>query len=178
MEQNKNLKKINLWEIGEEFETLEELLIESGGEITETHEELILHVENLLKTKTDGVVAYIEKQKDLISLADEKIKALQDFKKARKKATESLSGYVIQCMNKLEKKEIKGEFNRIKIRKPVEIVEIEDSSKIPLQFITLVPAVEQVDKAAVKKALKNNELVEGAKLIEGKKSLTITKRVI
>ena len=176
MTDKKEIKKISLWELSEEFEILEELLIESGGEITEDHQELIEHVEMLLKTKADGVVGFINKQKDLMKIASEKIKDLQEFKKAREKSIDSFSNYIIQCMNKLEMEKIQGDFNKISIRKPTKIVSIDDESEIPPAFIQVIPATVSIDKNAIKKALKTGEYVNGASLADGKKSLNISKR--
>ena len=170
------LAKINLWDIAEEFEALEEMIIDAGGEVTGSHDELMEHVESILKTKTDGVVGYIDQQKDLIKLADEKIKALTDFKKARKKAIEGLSGYVIACMEKMETPKIQGSFHKIAIRKPVQIVSIDDETKVPMSFTKVIPATVSIDKVELKKALKNGEIIEGITLVDGKKSLTISKR--
>jgi len=56
----------SLYEITTELEAFNDLLEESGGEITEENEALMLRVNDLLTTKLDSCVSYMERENDLL----------------------------------------------------------------------------------------------------------------
>jgi hypothetical protein len=159
---------ISLYEISEEFNKLEDLILESGGEISEEQEELVAYFENLLTTKTDNMVQFVQKLEDEIDLADKHIKRLNAYKQARKAAIERLKTYTADCMKKLSKTNLKGDLCEIKLRTPLKKVEIYDESKIPSHFIKTTYSV---SADAVKKVLNEGVEVSGARLVDGKISV-------
>lgn len=162
------MASLNLYEITTEFTALEEMLNLDGGEITEDHEQLEALVSDLLINKTDNMVNFVQKLKDEQDLAAEHIKRLQEFKKVRQNAIDKLSSYVIECLDRVEKKKVEGKLGAIATRKPAEAVGIDNENAVPAEY-TKVKV--ELDKAKIKKALKDGEEVPGARLVSGKKSV-------
>ncbi len=166
----KDVTKINLYQITEEIEAFAELIMMDEGEISEAHESLERQVEHLLATKTENCISYLDREEDLIKLADEKIKALQDFKKKKKNGIERFKSYIANCLEKSGRESFESDLYKIKFRKPSKVVEIEDRDSLPVEFVEVVQEI-KTKKAEIAKALKAGEVVSGAKLVDGKKSL-------
>lgn len=160
---------MNLFNITKEFQALEELLHLDGGEITETHEELEKYVADLLITKCDGYVEFVHKLEAEIEMAADRLRKIQAFKKARENAIERLKNYAHNCLEAMGKQKVSGEMGSISIRKPTPVLLIEDELKIPEEFCHYE---RKIDNAKLKAALKD-ESIEGARLIDGKKSVMI-----
>lgn len=159
---------MNLYDISTEFTALEELLMMDGGEITESHQELETMILALLLSKADNMVNFIQKLEDESDLADAHIKRIQLYKKARVNAIERLKDYVKVSMDKMQKDKVEGAMGSISIRKPVKVVDILNEDLIPAEF-TKVKV--DLDKTKIAKALKDGQEIEGARLIDGKRSV-------
>ncbi len=168
-------KKTSLYDIAKEVELLDDLLMQNDGEIDSDSEELLNQVETLLEHKADGVVEFIEQQKNLIAIAGTRIKEFQEFKKSRENSINRIIEYTIMCMNKMDKKVINGNFHKISFRKPSVKVSITDEDKIPLEFLT-VKSTTSINLNEIKKAIKTGEVVDGAELIDGNQTVSFGKR--
>jgi|SRR5690554_789723 len=165
------MSELSLYQISEELTALDELLKHDGGEITKEYEDLEKTVMYLMETKVDGCVEYVNREKDLITLGKEKIKQLQDFVKARERKVERFSEYVKLVLDKTDRKALTGSLNQIKVRKPSQVLVIEDESAVPVEFTT-VETVVKIDKAGLKKAVKAGEVNHPKlRLEDGKTSL-------
>jgi len=162
------MKSIKLYEISDEFNALDKLFEESGGEITETHEELLTHIEKLLATKVDNICYYVEEKNDMIELAKLKIERLKKFISLIESGQEKMESYVIECMNRMNKDKVIGDLHKISLPRKRKCCVIEDEEKIPVQFLETKVSVK---KAEVKKALESGLEVDGAKLVDGKQSI-------
>lgn len=163
--------KISLYQITEEFKALDELLEQEGGEISDASEELESSIAQLLTSKVDACVEYRIQEKDLIELAKQRIKQLQDFVKTKENKVKRYDEYIITCLERLDTKKVEGQLHSISIRKPSVSVNILDQDKIPAEYVT-VETVIKIDKNKIRKALEDAP-VEGATLVSEKKSLTV-----
>lgn len=159
---------MNLYDISTEFTALEELLMMDGGEVTESHQELEAMVSALLLAKADNMVNFIQKLEDECDLADAHIKRIQLYKKARVNAIESLKNYVKVAMDKMDKQKVEGTMGSISIRKAPKVVDIINEDEIPVQFLKRKTEIIKTDLA---KALKEGQKIQGARLIDGKRSV-------
>lgn len=161
----------SLYEITTELEAFNDLLEESGGEITEENEALMLRVNDLLTTKLDSCVSYMEREKDLLDLSSQKIKRLQDFKKHKQAKIARFEDYVFTCMQRLGRDTLNGKHAQIKLRKPSKILVIDDEKAVPMEY-TKVETITTIDKAGLKKAVKLETFSHPSiRLEDGKKSL-------
>jgi len=168
MSENKN----TLISLTRELSFLDELLEQNQGEINNNNEIRMSELVLLLEQKTDGCAEYIQHEKNLIRLAGEKIKQLNDFIKARENKVASFTEYIKLCLKISKKDYFAGELMEIKLRKPSQKLEIFDDSKIPAQYIEVEQTV-KVLKDKIKTDLENGVPVSGAKLIEGEQGLNI-----
>jgi len=154
----KEISGLDTWFNTGEYESEDELKAKQG--------ELI----GLLKNKTDGCVEYYRHMAGLQALASERIKELQDYKRAIENKMVRFNDYVQLCMYEIGEEELQGQLQSIKFRKASKVVTIEDENKIPLEFCTF-EKVTKINKTAIKTALKEGAQVPGACLEDGKKSL-------
>lgn len=164
-------KKPTLFEITQEIEALDELLIQDHGEVTDELEALTLFISDLLTHKTDNCVEFVKTIESEIMAAKERIKELKNFVDSRTAQIEKFSDYIKMCMDKSGKKKFVGTFFSIKVRKPVKSVHIENEELISDDFKEEITTT-KILKADIKKVLSRGELVSGASLVSGKESVT------
>lgn len=166
MEQHKSLFKIS-----NEFRSL----IESSFEIENTDEvdqkELLDAIKNELKDKADSVAAYARKLKADIETAKSEMDRIKQILDQRKRKAEKYNEYILMCMDIMQESSVEGETSKISVRKPSKVVTIVDEKKIPLKYLIEQTTV-KVDKLKIKEMLKNGHEIEGAKLEDGKRSVT------
>lgn len=160
-----------LWKISEEFKELDNMLLESYGEITDEYVEALNKITSLLTYKISGCSAYVEKKKGLVSLAKDRIKELQAFVKTNEAQLERFNGYVHDCMTRMKVDRLESGLDCVKIRKPAKRLEITDQNKIPSQYMEIVHEY-KFDKRAITNAIKAGEIIEGAQLVDGNISLS------
>ena len=162
--------KLTLWGIADELNALNDLLMLDEGEISEELEQLQNEAQLLLEQKTDSCVGYIEYEKSNIDIAKEKIKQLREFINHKENKINNFENFVKDCLHKTGKEIFQGESKQIKLRKPSDVVIIENENDIPAEF-TVVETKVKIKKAEIKKELKAGNEVSGAKLEKGKSSI-------
>jgi len=162
--------KLTLWGIADELNALDELLKLDQGEITKEMEELQSEAQVLLEQKVDSCCGFVDMEKNNIAAAKDRIKELQNFVKSKENKIKNFENFVKSCMEKTGKDIFNGDFRQIKLRKPTDIVVIQDENKIPMEY-TVVETTVKIKKAEIKKALKNGEKIEGASLMKGNSSV-------
>jgi len=167
------LNDLTLYGITEEMQALDSLLEMDQGEITEKYEVLEQQIANTMMHKTDSCVGFIEKEKDYILLAEDKIAALQDFVKSKQNKISRFEDYVKLCLEKTGQKSFEGQMKQIKLRKPAQVLFIDDENKIPPQY-TKVETKVTIDKKLLKADIKSGEItIEGVSLVDGKTSVIL-----
>lgn len=150
-----------LYEIDEDIRRLfEEAEVDEDGEILVNLEDIEkLQMERDAKVEGVGLL-YKEKVAEEKMIADE-IKRLQDRKKKLKNQEESLKNYLAYACQGVNftTARLKISFRR------VERVEVEDVSKIPVEFIRVK---QEPEKDELKKAIKAGIVIEGVTLVEDK----------
>lgn len=165
------MSDLKLYEISEEMSALDEILEQEQGEMTDEYLELEQRITGLLMEKVDSCVGYINKEKDLVVLAKEKIKELKEFVSMRERKIENFSNYVANALNKTGQKSFTGKLNQIKAKKPLKVLVIENNDAVPMEF-TKVETVITVDKNSLKKAVASGEVkLPEIYLKDGKASL-------
>ena len=156
----------SLFKIASELIELDERMVESGGELTDDIECDLALVTTALVEKTDGVVEYAKYNDSAIKAVSDRIKELTEIKKKLEKKQERFNDYVLICMDKLNTEELNGDIHKIKIRKPVKVVNITNEDLIPIEYIKTETII-KIDKNKLKADLKKGESVHGAELTDG-----------
>lgn len=124
-----------------------------------------------LVTKTDQVAAFRDSLDAFVEYLDDKIKELKERKEQYENKITRFDEYVANCLAIQDKKELVGQLYKIQKRKPSQVVEIVDETKIPIEFISVPEPKPSIMKAEIAKAIKAGEIVEGARLVDGKTSI-------
>jgi hypothetical protein len=157
--------------IANSVQSFEDRIAKNEGEITEADEALLEQIKSDLQEKTTGVKAWLYKMQGdaetLLSIA----KRYNDEANRVNKKLEKFEEYIIACMDKMEVIEIGGA-DKIKIKKPSQIIEIVNEDEIPLEYFETRTKTETIIlKQQIKDALKEGKQIAGAKLSFGKRSL-------
>lgn len=162
----------SLYGLTTELQELEHILADC--DVPEGQLEYALNAQNrlleLLGTKTDACVGYAQMQDDYEQAIKVRILELGDLLDRVKKKHERYDDYVKACLQRLGVQKIQGKLHTISLRKPSVVCDITDKDAIPSEFKSVSQTV-NIDKTAIKKALKDGKEVNGAQLIEGKVSI-------
>lgn len=161
---------MNIYNIKSEYQLIISNIINNDGEIT-PEEETALQI-NRADLETKGInYAYVIKQLDADCEAiDLEVKRLNALKKVRSNAVERLKANISSAMLLFEVEEIKTPLIKLNFRNS-ESVEITNEEVLADKFLVTKTTVSP-DKKAIKDAIKNGEVVEGA-VISYNKNLQI-----
>lgn len=152
---------MNLYQITQEQLRINEMLEESGGELTpELEEALILNESNFI-TKAEGYIETIAKYKALAEAADVRIKQMQAYKKTAENIEKRLKERLCEAMLTMQHDKVELGTSKISLRS-TKSVNITDAARIPAEF-TIVEV--KHDKKRIGDAIKAGELVTGAELV-------------
>jgi len=151
---------MNIFELSTELISLEQLIIEQGGEISPELENALKIAENELQTKAVNYGHVIRKIEAETGLIENEIKRLQAMKKSRENAVERLKTIISGAMKLHGIEKIDTPLLKLSFRKS-ESVNITDLEQIPLYYIKIK---KEADKMAIKSAIKEID-IPGAELV-------------
>lgn len=155
---------MTLYHITSEQLRINELLEESGGELTpEIEEALMLNAENF-EIKADGYIESISRYKALAEAADVRIKEMQRIKKTSENIEKRLKERLLQAMMVMGVDKMEIGLRKLSIRN-TSAVNITDEAHIPAEYIIIEP---KYDKTRIKDALKSGDVIPGAELVTNK----------
>lgn len=151
----------SLYHITSEQLRINELLEESGGELTpEIEEALIINEENFI-AKSEGYIETIAKYKALAEAAKVRIEEYQRIKRTAENIEKRLKERMQWAMETLGMDKVEIGLNKLSFRTST-AVNITDEVRIPNQYIKVETSV---DKMALKKDLQAGMVIEGAELV-------------
>lgn len=158
------MSNMTLYHITSEQLRINELLEESGGELTpEIEEALMLNTENF-EIKAEGYIESISRYKALAEAADVRIKEMQRIKKTSENIEKRLKERLLQAMVVMDVDKMELGLRKLSIRNTT-AVNITDEAHIPAEYIIIE---QKCDKARIKDALKNGDVIPGAELVTNK----------
>jgi hypothetical protein len=162
----------SLYGISEEFQRLEEILNETGGEITEDIESKEAELLAFLEKKVDGCCGYIQKMKDQISNAQEAKKRLDAFMKTKNNQIENFKFYIRRCMDMTGRERFDGELHTIDTTKGRESLVIAEGAvdKLPFEFIKTTSTAM---KDKLEAALRAGQKIEGVQIVRAEPNIRI-----
>jgi hypothetical protein len=151
---------MNIYKIQNEFQLIIAEVINNEGEITpELETALTINKEQLQSKAVD--YCYVIKQLDYdCEQIDNEIARLNKLKKVRANLTDRLKNTVSSAMQLFEVEKIETPLIKLSFRNS-ESVEITNEQQLDAKFI-VTKTVSTPDKKAIKDAIKNGEVVEGA----------------
>lgn len=155
------MKNLSLYHITSEQLRINELLEESGGELTpEIEEALILNEENFL-TKSEGYIESIARYKALAEAADVRLKEMQRIKKTAENIEKRLKERLLWAMTTMGRDKVEVGLRKLSVRNTTAVT-ISDEASIPAEYIIVET---KIDKPRLKDALKNGAVINGAELV-------------
>ena len=155
------MSNLTLYHITSEQLRINELLEESGGELTpEIEEALAINEDNFL-AKSEGYIESIAKYRALAEAADVRVKEMQRIKKTAENIEKRLKERLLWAMNTMERDRIEVGARKLSIRNSTS-VNIIDEAHIPSEYIIVET---KVDKIRLKDAIKGGTVVSGAELV-------------
>ncbi|MBO7285467.1 MAG: siphovirus Gp157 family protein [Alistipes sp.] len=155
------MSNLSLYHITSEQLRINELLEESGGELTPEIEEALVINEGNFLVKAEGYIESIAKYKALAEAADVRIKEMQRIKKTAENIERRLKERLLWAMNAMERDRVEVGARKLSIRNTTS-VNIIDEAHIPSYYIKVET---KIDKDTIKRDLKNGIAVEGAELV-------------
>ena len=154
----------SLYKIDRELMALLEAIAEQEGEITPEQDEQLAINRYELETKAVDYSMAILQLNAWVEMADKEAKRVTAIKNAYKKTSETLKQRITDTMERYDIKEVKDATIKVSLRKSVQTI-IDDLDQVPKQYKTI--KVETTpDKTAIKKAIQEGEIIEGAHLEE------------
>lgn len=154
------MEKLTLYNISAEQQRINEMLEESGGELTPEIEEALIVNEGNFLVKAEGYIETIARYEALQDAAAERIKQLQSYKKTAENIAKRLKERLAYGMGVMGYDKADIGLHRVSLRNTTS-VDITDESRIPSAFIIVET---RPDKKRIADALKSGELVTGAEL--------------
>jgi hypothetical protein len=158
------MSNITLYNITSEQLRINELLEESGGELTPEIEEALAINEDNFIAKSEGYIETIAKYKALAEAADVRIKEMQRIKKTAENIEKRLKERMQWAMEMMCRDKVEVGLRKLSLRSST-AVNITDEAHIPSQYIKVETSV---DKMALKRDLQAGIEVEGAELVTNK----------
>lgn len=147
-------------------------MVEAGELTQEDAADTLESLELAAQDKAVSVGHYMLNLNPMIDGLDAEIKRLQERKARIKSQQDWLKDYLRSNMERCDISKIKCDLFTITKRKPVKVAVIDDEASIPAGYFVEVPATRKLDKKALLKDLKQQQ-IEGAHLEDGKASITI-----
>ena len=144
--------------------TLLEAIAEQEGEITPEQDEQLAINRYELETKAVDYSMAILQLNAWVEMADKEAKRVTAIKNAYKKTAETLKQRITDAMERYDIREVKDATIKVSLRKSVQTI-IDDLDQVPKQYKT-VKVETTPDKTAIKKAIQEGEIIEGAHLEE------------
>jgi len=130
-------------------------------------------IKESFEEKGGNIVAVVNEMKMTTSAIDEEIKRLQARKKAIVNTQERMKEYLRYNMENTGINKIDHPLFNITLAKAPLSAEVFDEESLPDDYVTIKTEIKP-DKRKILSSLKSGESIEGAKLVEGKRSLRIS----
>jgi len=166
----KHTFQVALFDANKYSAKIEEMLIETGGEITpEIEQVLVLQEwsEAQLQAETDLLAMSLERIGQLASYYKDQIEHLEKLIKGLERAEVRLTNEIQGTMAKLNLDAVEGQYKRLSLRRTAPKVEILDQQAVTDEFKEM-KITETIKKRAIADALKAGQDLHWARLVSSK----------
>lgn len=159
-------KTLTLYELTDAYKSIFDAVMDDDADL-DMLEDTLQCVEAAMEVKADNMVRFVKSLEAEAAACDAEIKRLTDRKRTRANKIERIKKYLLSQMQAAGIEKIQGSLFTVRLQKNPEALNILDEKLIPTGYLTIIPAREEVNKAAVKAALKLGVEVPGAELTQG-----------
>ena len=159
---------MNLFQINENYRVLE-----NNDELDpQVIKDTLDSIQDARDVKLDNLATLIEKTNEDAEWVANKVKQLQEQKKALENKAKSLMNYMTDALDDANIKQLHTKNHILKTRNFRASVQITDDTELPKKYIKQEEhIVIKADKKAIYQALKNGEEVQGAELKPNRKTV-------
>lgn len=160
---------MKLYELTKEVQNLEDLYLmaidEETGEVKDTEilEQLENELNNQLSEKGAGIIKVLRNSESMIEALKNEEDRLKKIRKTMENKKENFKKYILTNMLRAGIKKIETELGSMTLRNS-DAIEVFDEALIDEKFIN-IKIEKKADKTAIKKAIKDGEEIQGARLI-------------
>lgn len=156
-----------LYNLAERYQNITDLL--DNPEIDQaTIINALAVVESDLATKAGNIAVIIRSMDADCDIIKAEEKRLAERRRAIENRRDWLKGYVREQMERIGLTKIKTPTFTISLQNNPPALQITDEASIPASYLTIIPEHTELNKEAIKAALKAGEEVPGATLAQGK----------
>lgn len=151
--------ELQLYKIADEFAALVD-----ADELTDADAQRLDELGHAIEVKAANIIALTEKMEHFASYCKDEEKRIAEKRKSVENRIAWMKRYLQNCMEAAGVMTIEAGTHKVALQKSPPSLEITDEVIIPAKFFTIIPATTQLDKVAVKEAIKKGEAVPGCSL--------------
>jgi len=157
----------SIYDINKAFQSIVDMV--ADGELTqEDFQQALAELEQSKVEKCGNAICYLNMRKQAIEAMKAEEKRISTQRKMLENGNKSLEEAFAYVLNNMGDKEVITKYGVMKVRKNPASVVIDDITKIDSKYTRQKIQID-VDKVAIKKAIQNNEKVDGAHLEQSEK---------
>lgn len=148
---------------------IEGLTDDESAELCAAFEELAGDKENFADRCT---MVFRNKAADVAAI-DREIERLKGLRIAAENASDRLRQRIADYMERTGQKHLDGHIGKFTLRSGSQSIDVHEADKVPYNFWRTIPESKQIDKNALKEAIKAGQKIPGVELITGKPILLV-----
>ena len=156
-----------LYDLGDAFNGVMDMALDETMDLT-VLEECLQSIEADIAVKCERGIGLIRNLDTLREGMEKESKRLSEQARILKNRIESIKVWYQRNLDAMGKSKVTTTLGTMDVQNNPPSLKVTDADQIPICYLTLVPARYEVDKDAVKNALKAGEEVPGAHLEQGR----------
>ena len=156
-----------LYDLGDAFNGVMDLVLDKTMDLT-VLEECLQSIEADIVVKCERGIGLIRNLDTLREGMEKESKRLSEQARILKNRIESIKVWYQRNLDAMGKSKVITTRGTMAVQNNPPSLKVTDTDQIPICYLTLVPARYEVDKDAVKTALKAGEIIPGAHLEQGR----------
>lgn len=158
-------KGFKLYELSDKYEQVLDM-VANGDLALEDVEDTLEALKDQFEIKAENIGKIIIMLNGYVDSIDNEIKRLKDRKDHMKNSVANMKDYLKYNFQRLGVKKVSGSILDLRLQKNPPSVNILDETKIPIDFMKIIPEERKPDKKAILDAYKNGQLIDGIEIIQ------------
>lgn len=171
------MKELTLYEISSEMQALNDLLEESGGEITPPIEAWLIEYGTAMVKKTDSYASLVTNLENRVDTIRAEEKRLAERRAVINNRIDRIKSFAMDCMKRLDVTKLEGDKFTLTIAKSggKQALRILDENAVPDRYRDVIPESYPINNEKVRAGIdaEDPELVGKAELLPRSESLRI-----
>ena len=158
---------LTLYDLADEALALDALFAMDDGEVTPESEQLAVELASKLAQKADHFGGFVRTLEANAAACKAEEERLRDRRKALENKAAWLKRVGLDALQHMERPRVEGELFTLAVQNnPPSVVVHVLADALPSAFVRVIPEVREPDKAAIGKALKAGQQIDGCELVQ------------